>query len=388
MANTFTAIIPNMTTAFQRIASEAASLAKIAQTDFKAEEAALNEVVIIPINPVVVGDNRTPAAIFTVAADRAIDNTSITITKDRKFPFHLTGDDMARMRQNPEFVAGSILQAMRAARNEIHSDLAGLHIDAAGYYRSGYSSSGAAVGTALTTPFGSTIDLLVDAKKLLNDSLAPKEERFCMLDTSAEAALSKLGQLIKANEAGSDELLRQGIVGKLAGFNLVVDNDVKLHTKGTGTGYVINDGAGIAVGATVLTVNTGSGTILPGDVISFATVDTVNKYVVLSTVGGSTVTSITLTSPVITALTNGLALVISGGRRNMAFHREALGLAIRLPKLPKEGDAGEHQVIIDPISGLGFRFSTYKGYGLNNYELSVAWGVKTVRKELLKLILG
>ncbi len=388
MANTFTAIIPNMTTAFQRIAAERASLVAIAQTDFKAEQAALNETITIPINPVVAGGDRTPAAVFTAAADRAVTNTSITITKDRKFPFHLTGDDVARMRQNPEFVAGSILQAMRAARNEIHSDLAGLHIAAAGHYRSGFASSGAAVGTALTTPFATTVDVLVDAKKLLNDSLAPMEDRFFMVDTAGEAALSKLGQLLKANEAGNDELLRQGIVGRLAGFNVVVDQDVKLHAVPAATGYLVNDGAGIAVGATTITVDTGTGAFAAGDVISFATVDTANKYVVASSVGGATATEITLTSPIITALTNNLAIVVTGGRRNMAFHREALGLAIRLPKLPTEGDAGEHQVVVDPNTGIGYRFSTYKGYSLNNYELSVAWGVKAVRPELLKLVLG
>ncbi len=388
MANTFTAIIPNVTAAFMRVGAEKASLVALAQVDFKPEQAALNQDVVIPIAPTVAGADRTPAAIFTVAADRSVTNSTITITKDRKFPFHMTGDDFQRAVQNPEFVPKSLEQAMRTARNEMHSDLAGQHINAAGYYRAGYSSSGAAVGTALTTPFATLVDLIPDAEKLLNDSLAPMGDRFLMLDTAAKSALGKLGQLIKANEAGNDALLRQGIVGQLAGFNVIWDQDVKLHTKGTVTGLLINDGAGILVGATTLTVDTGTGTILPGDILSFATVDTVNKYVVQSVVGGATPTSIVITSPIITALTDNLAVVVSGGRRNIAFHREALGLAVRLPKMPPEGDAGEHQVITDPVSGIGYRFSTYKGYGLNNYELSVAWGVKAVRPELLKILLG
>lgn len=387
MANTFTSIIPNLTVGFQRIAAEKASLVALAQTDWKPEEAALNQAITIPINPVVVGDNRTPAAIFTVAADRAVTNTSITITKDRKFPFYLTGDDYQRMVQNPEFVAGSILQAMRTARNEIHSDLAALHIYAAGYYRDGYSSSGAAVGAAGTTPFASTIDLAVDARKLLNDSLAPQEERFLMIDGAAEAKLGKLGQLLKANEAGTDELLRQGIIGRLSGFNLVGDQDVKLHTAGAGTGQLTNGTP--AIGDVTIPYDTMTANVTgikAGDLVTFAGDTTV--YGVLT---GNTAASgnIVLTSPLLAAPADSSAItIVASSRRNMAFHREALGLAIRLPKLPPEGDAGSHQVVTDPMAGIGYRFSEYKGYGLNNKELSVAWGVKAVRPELLKLILG
>lgn len=386
MANTFTPIIPNMTTAFQRVGMEKASLVKIAQTDFRAEEAALNESVIIPINPVVVGADRTAAAIFTVAADRIVTNTSISITKDRKFPFYMTGDDFQRCRQNPDFVPGSLLQAIRAARNEIHSDLAGLHIYAAGYYRSGYSSSGAAVGTAGTTPFGSDISLLPQAERLLNDALAPLEDRYAMIDTAAKANLGSLGQLIKANEAGTSDLLRQGIVGQLSGFNIVYDQDVKQWTPiGTGTAYVVNGAH--AAGVSSVLLKTGSGTILAGDVITITSGGVATKYVV--TTGLAAPGTVVLSSSLIQAAADGDVIAVNAiSRRNMVFHREALGLAVRLPKMPPEGDAGEHQVIMDPVSGIGYRFSTYKGYGLNNYELSVAWGVKAVRPELLKLILG
>jgi hypothetical protein len=205
--NVFTPILKNLTTYFQRVAAERAPLVGIAQTDFRAEEAALNQAITIPICPVVVGASRTPAATFTVAGDRTVTTTSITITKDQKYPFHMTGDDFARMSQNPEFIPKSIEQAMRAWRNEIQSDLAGLHVDAAGYYSTATPSSGAAVGTAGTTPFASDISALTAAEKYLNDSLAPLTDRYAFIDTAAKNNLGNLGQLIKANEAGSDMLL-------------------------------------------------------------------------------------------------------------------------------------------------------------------------------------
>lgn len=384
MPNVFTPIIPNLTTAMLRVAEESAPLPAVSQTDFRAEEAAVNQDVVIPIAPVVAGADRTPAATFTVAADRTVTNTSIKITKDRKFPFYMTGDDFTRMAQNPDFMPKSLQQAIRAWRNEVQSDLAGLHTDAAGYYSTATPSSGAAVGTAGTTPFGSDTTVIDDLKKMLNDSLAPLTDRILMLDTAAEAALGKRGELSKVSEAGTDELLRNGILGRLKGFNVMMAHDVKLGATIAGSGYVTNGTQ--AVGATGIVVQTGTGAIPKGTVIRFAA-DTVNAYVVAADYAGGAGT-VTITSGLVASIPTGNALTLSAGRRNLAFHREALGLAIRLPKLPTEGDAGVHQVVTDPMTGIGVRFSTYKGYGLNNYELSSAWGVKAVRPELLKLLLG
>jgi len=382
--NVFTPILKNLTSTFQRVAMERAPLPNIAQTDFRAVEAAVGQAVTIPICPVVVGADRTPAATFTAGADRTVTNTSITITKDRKFPFHMTGDDFLRMEQNPEFIPRSIEQAMRAWRNEIQSDLAGLHVDAAGYYSASTPSSGAAFGTAGTPPFASDISALTAAEKYLNDSLAPLTDRYAFIDTAAKNNLGNLGQLIKANEAGSDMLLRQGIVGQLAGFNVTWGNDVKLGATNAGSGYLVNGTP--AAGATTIPVDTGTGAVPKGTVLRFAA-DTVNAYVVAADYAGGS-GNITISSGLVNAIADNNAITLSVGRRNMAFHREALGLAIRLPALPAEGDMGTHQLITDPETGIAVRFSTYKGYGLNNYELSSAWGVKTVRPELLKLILG
>lgn len=384
MPNTFTPIIPNLTASMRRVLAERADLSKMVMTDFRADQVALSQSVPVPFAPVVAGVNRTPAATFTVAADRVVTNTNITITKDRSFPFHMVGDDFLRMQQNPEFMPLSMAQAMRAWRNEVHSDIASLHTAAAGYYSTTTPSSGASIGVAGTTPFASDISLITGAEKLLNDSLAPMEDRFLFIDTAAKANLGNLGQLVKVSEAGSSDLLRQGIIGQLAGFNVVWGNDVKTGATIAGSGYVTNGTQ--AVGSTSIVVQTGTGAIPAGTVIAFAA-DTVNRYVVATAYAGGAGT-VTITSGLVNQIAGSNALTLSAGRRNLAFHREAIGLAIRLPRLPDGGDAGEHIEVMDPETGIGCRFSTYKGYGLNNYELSSAWGVSVVRPELLKLVLG
>lgn len=385
MANTLTPIIPNLTSSFRNVLSERAQLPSMTMTDFRAEAAAVGQSVTVPIAPTVTGADRTAAATFSVGADRVVTSTQITISKDRKFAFHLTGDDFLRMAQNPEFMPISMAQAIRAWRNEVHSDIADLHVKAAGYYSATTSSSGAAIGTAGTTPFASDLSLLVGAEKMLNDSLAPMDDgRFMFIDTSAKANLGLLGQLVKANESGSDALLRRGIVGQLAGFNVVWGNDVKSGATIAGSGYVTS---GVqAAGSTAVVVTTGTGAIPAGAIVSFAG-DTANKYVLATAHAGGAGT-LTLTSPLVNAIASANAITLATGRRNLAFHREAIGLSIRLPALPDGGDAGEHVLVTDPDTGIGVRFSTYRGYGLNNYEISSAWGVAAVRPELIKIILG
>lgn len=383
MANTLTAIMPAMTTAMLAVLSERALLPAICQADFKAEQAALNETVTIPDAPAVAGADRTPAAIFTVAADRAVGSRTISLTKDRKFPFYLTGDDYKRIRQNPEYVPSSMMEAMRTCRNEIHSDLAGLHIHAAGYYSAATPASGAAIGTAGTTPFASNIDVISDLDKFLNDSLAPLEDRFLMIDTAAKSNLGKLGQLIKANEAGTSDLLRRGIIGQLGGFNVSWVQDVKQWTPiGTGTSYVVNGAH--AAGVTTVAIDTGSGTILAGDVVTINSV----KYTVLT--GVAAAGNLVLTSGLVAAAADADTVTVNAiSRRNMAFHKSALGLAVRVPAMPPEGDsAADSQIMVEPETGMPIRLSRYKGYGLDQYEIGAVWGVKAVRPSLLKILLG
>jgi hypothetical protein len=86
----------------------------------------------------------------------------------------------------------------------------------------------------------------------------------------------KQSGLFRVNEAGTDELLRRGMIAQLMGFGLHDWAQVKAHTPGTGASYLINGAE--AVGQTTITVDTGSGTIVAGDVVTFA--GTAHKYIV------------------------------------------------------------------------------------------------------------
>ena len=135
----------------------------------------------------------------------------------------------------------------------------------------------------------------------------------------------------------------------------------------------------------------GTGTLLAGDIITFAG-DT-NKYVVAS--GDTDVSN----GGTITLAQNGLrkaipaaataVTVVSAGPRSLVFARSAIALATRAPALPVGGDSAvDRMMITDPVSGLTFEVSMYAQYRQMQYEVAAVWGTKMVKPEHAALLLG
>ena len=149
----------------------------------------------------------------------------------------------------------------------------------------------------------------------------------------------------KANEAGGSDLLRQGILLDLQGLGIRESAQIKSHTKGTGASYLLND-ASSAIGDTVIAADGGSGTILAGDVVTFA--GTATKYVVNSALSGG---SFSIGGPgLLVAEANDDAITVGNSyTANVAFHRRALELAMRAPAVPQGGDSADDAMLIqDP----------------------------------------
>ena len=240
-----------------------------------------------------------------------------------------------------------------------------------------------AFGTAGTTPFATTLGDSAQVRKILDDNGAPASERSMVINTSAGAALRTLGQLTKANEAGNAMTLRDGELLNLHGFSIRESAQVNNATAGTGTSYVLNGAH--AAGATTVTLKTGSGTVLAGDVVTIGS----HKYVVAS--GVAAPGAITINAPgLLAAGSDGATVTVNAtSARNVAFSKDALLLATRLPIVPPEGDlAIDSEVITDPRSGLSFEIRVYPGYGMNLYEVRVAWGVKALKPAHMGILLG
>lgn len=384
MANTITGLIPTMYNALDVVSREITGLIPAVTSDMTYERAAVGQTVRTPVAPASTASDITPAVTPPNDGDQTIGYTDMTITKARRVPIRWNGEERLGLDNNGAqynvIFRDQMAQAMRVLTNEVEADLAALHVYASRAY-----------GTAGTTPFGSGLGETANIRKLLVDNGAPTSDLNLVMNTSAGANLRTLTQLTKVNEAGDSSMLRQGVLLDIHGMALRESAQIVTSTAGTGASATTNT-AGYAIGATVITLaSAGTGTIVAGDVITFAG-DT-NKYVVAS--GDADVSNggtITLAAPGLRKALAASAIAITvnaAAARNMAFSRSAIALATRAPALPAEGDsAADRFMLTDPNSGLSFEVSMYKQYRQVQYEVSLAWGVKAVKPEHMGILLG
>jgi hypothetical protein len=194
-----------------------------------------------------------------------------------------------------------------------------------------------------------------------------------------------LDALFKVNEAGSADLLRRGVIGDIEGFMIHASGGIPTVTKGTGTSYQVNHAA-YAVGDKSITVDTGSGTVLAGDVVTWAG-DT-NKYVVGTALAANV---LVLNNPGLRkTLADDVALTVGGDfSPNLAFHKNAIHLVTRAPARPQLGDlASDVMVVQDPVSGLAFEIAFYPGFRQGVFHVAIAWGWAAVKTEHIAILLG
>ena len=378
MANTLTNLYPDLYAALNQVSREQVGLIPAVGRNSGAARAAVGENVRIPIAGAANVGNTTPAMAIPEPTDQTVTNTVITISNSRVAEFGFVGEEQLGLNNGGGYLsvqAQMIAQAMRALCNEIETDLAETYIAASRAY-----------GTAGTTPFSSTMADTAQVRKILADNGAPLANLNMVIDSTAGAAMRTLTNLTKANEAGDTTLLRQGVLLDVHGFAIRESAQIQNSgTIGTAASYVA-DGAA-AIGDTTITLKTGTGTLLPGDVVTFAG-DT-NKYVV--TTGLAAAGDVVIAAPgLMETLADGTALSLgAAATMNMAFDREAIQLVTRAPALPEEGDlALDRMVVTDPISGLAFEVSIYGGYRKVRYELAIAWGQKVIKPEHTAILLG
>lgn len=386
MANTITNLIPILYAAMDVVSRELVGFISAVTRDSTAEAAAKDETINIPIVPAISAADITPAVTAPDTGDATIGNTTMTISKSRYAPVRWNGEEQVAVKATNIFEnvnTQRFTQAMRTLVNEIESDLAALHLSASRAY-----------GTAATAPFGTAGDLsdVAEMRKILEVNGAPQTDLQMVLGSAAIANMrGKQNTLFKINEAGTDEMLRRGIIGDLEGMALHNSGQVKSHTAGTAASAT-TDNAGYAVGATTITLAVaGTGTILAGDIVSFA--GDANKYVVVT--GDADVSNggtIVLQEPglrvAMSAATK--AITVTATRTsNMAFSKSAIALVTRAPAMPEGGDAADDVLsITDPVSGLAFQIAMYRQYRQVKFEVGLAWGVKAIAPRHIGILIG
>ena len=377
--NTLTGLIPEIYEALDIVSRELTGMIPSATLNASANTAAVGQAIRVDIEPEGNGGDVTPAMVVPDPTGQTSGFTDIIITKSRFREFGFNGEDQKGLNTGAGYGtvrANRIAQAIRKLTNEVEADLCGLQ-----------STFSRAHGTAGTTPFGTANDYTdaSNALKILKDNGSPLQDNQLVINTAA--GVNFLGKQSAVNAAGTDSMLRQGVLLDVNGMPIRESAQINTPAIGGGTSYT-SHASGFPVGTTSITLITGSGTVLAGDVVTFAG-DT-NKYVV--TTGVTAAGALVIAAPglvqALPAAAKALSIVAASAR-NMAFNRSAIVLAARAPARPLEGDmAVDVTSITDPRSGLTMEFAMYPGYRKVRYEVALAWGVKNIKPEHTALLLG
>jgi hypothetical protein len=382
MSNTLTGIIPTLYEALNVVSREMVGFIPAVRSDSNAERAAVGQTVRVPLGEAGALEDITPGVNPADSGDTTVGYADIAITKSKAAPVRWNGEEQKAVGSTGVYnqvLADQFTDAMRKLVNAVEVDLA----------IAAKVGASRAYGTAGTSPFGTAGDLsdFAGVLRILEDNGAPKSDLQLVLGSAAMSNLrGKQSVLFKVNEAGSSDMLRNGMTDRVQGFALRNSAGIAVHAHGTGAGYVTSGAT--AAGAQGVVLATGTGTVNAGDIVTFAA-DAANKYVVGT--GVAAPGTIQLNKPgarIVIPTAN--ALTVGGDYTpNAAFARSAIVLAARAPAVPTGGDSADDSIMLtDPISGLTFEVRVYRQYRQVKYEVCLAWGCKAVKSEHIALLAG
>ena len=380
MANTLTNLAADIYRAADIVGRELVGFIPASTVNSSPEEVAVGQNVRSFSTPAATAVDITPSMTIPEGTDQTLTNKTLTLTNQRGVQIPYTGEDVRFLDGGAgyESVYGAqIQQAMRTLVNEMEADLA----------EEAYKNASRAVGTAGTTPFASNFDLVAEGRQVLADNGMPMNDgrSSLVINTAAGTNLRNLSTLNQVNTSGNEELLRRGTMLDLMGVMIKESGQVQAHTKGTGASRLVN--GAVSVGDTTIGVDGGSGTIIAGDVITFAA-DTTNKYVVNTDLTGGNIV-IGDTGARVAIADNNAITVGNNYTANVLMHQAALELVMRAPAKPVGGDAAEDVMIVqDPTSGLVFEVAVYKGFNKAMIQVGAVWGYKAWNSDGIAIVMG
>lgn len=375
--NTLTGLIPTLYAALNVVSREMVGLIPAVNRDSSAERAAVGQVVRSPIAAAGDLEDIVPGEQPKNSGGTTVEYADVTIEHSKAAPILWNGEERLAVGDTGQYnaiLADQFADGMRKLVNAMEQSIAVKALVGAS----------TAYGTSGQVPFGIAGDLsdFAGVAQLLDESGAPVGDRQLVLNSAAMANLrGKQSVLFKVNEAGTADMLRNGMTDRVQNFALRYSGGIRQHVAGGGSGYVLNGAA--AAGLKGLALKTGTGKLNAGDIVTIGGV----KYIVGKDVNSAS-DKLMLNAGLLKADTDGTALTPFGNfTPNFAFDRNAIVLASRAPALPDGGDsADDAMTLTDPVTGLSFEVRIYRQYRRVKYEVSMAWGSAVVKPEHLAVL--
>ena len=372
MANTWTEVVPKLLAQGLLALREQIVLPQLVNRAYEALAGQRGSTIDVPIPSAITATEVSPSNTPPPNVDSAPTSVPIPLNQWYEATFHLTDKEELEVMQGVIPMQAS--EAVKAIANKVETHLFGFYTGVYGF-----------AGTPGMTPFASDLTAFTDARKTLHEQLAPFDPRVCVIDPDAEANALNLRAFQDASYRGDTAGIVAGQIGQKLGSMWVMSQQVPTHTAGTGSGYVVNKGGGQAIGDTDITVDAGSGTILIGDIVTFAGHD--QPYVVAAALASN---QFRIAPGLQAAVADDAAVTLKATHVvNLVFHRDAIAFATRpLEGTVRPGLGSVVETAVDPESGLALRLEVTRQHKLTRYAFDILWGAALVRPELAVRLAG
>lgn len=378
MANQLEAAIPRILAQGLKALRENAVMPRLVNTDYGSDARKRGSSVDVYI-PSSLGDadDVTPGPLPVQPADLTPKFVPVVLNRWKKKDFYMTDRDLGEVADG--YYNVQVTEAARSIANAVDKDLLAL-------YKSVYGFAGVAGQTPFQEKEGASavykgLGAARDARKVLNRQLAPMENRRIVLDVDAEAGATALPEFVSALNAGTDQTIREGSIGRKLGFDWDLNQNILSHTTGV-AGTLTTSGAGNIAGSETLTVAGATSPPVPGDTFSIAGDE--QGYVVKS----GTLTSWQISPPLKVAAADGAAITpVADHVVNLAFHRDAFALAVR-PLQDIDPLGNRIETFTDDKSGLTMRLEISRANKETIFSFDILYGCAVIRPEFACRILG
>jgi hypothetical protein len=379
MSNTLTTVIPQILAKGLQSLRENTIMPHLVNTGHDSEAGERGSTITIPVPASVTTKAVSPSSTPATSAD--ITTSSVTITMDQWYeaPFTLTDKDQMEIMKG--FFPLQAQAAIKSLANHVDQALLNLYKDIYGKY-----------GTPGTTPFASSTTDANQVRKILNQQLAPIDDRRIVLGPAAEANALDLRAFQDVSFSGDARSIIEGRLTRKLGFDWFMDQNVRDHTVGSLGGTTADpttvDGVN-AIGDSSLSANVGTTNALAlkdGDIITIAG-DTQTYVVTADTTCTAAGTATIPISPTLKVATSGAEVITLEGDGetsypvNLAFHRDCIAFASRPLKDLSVANPNIFSMI-DPISGISLRLEVDRQNKQDRWSFDILYGLAVVRPEL------
>jgi N4-gp56 family major capsid protein len=162
-----------------------------------------------------------------------------TLTIDQAKYFAFSVDDVDARQARGNVIPQAMSESAYAMANVVDQYIASFYTQV-----QSANALGSITVNSATTPTDAYDKVLVPLKVKLDRASVPTQGRYAIITPELHACLLRDGRFIKVNESGTTEGLRNGMVGRAAGFDLGLSNNVP---NTTGSEYAITAGVQAAI---------------------------------------------------------------------------------------------------------------------------------------------